>query len=237
MNIRPNPFHQQIWLRKVKRGDSEYTVRENRDRYFFPDEWKAFYDNLKKDNHKISKQRVTFNVLLNTGVRIMEGQNIKVSDIDLERGNIVLRVTKKIINRPGIDKEGKSKVRVITISTQHAKFLKRVIKDYNLKPNDKLPILTTAGANIALKKCLKDVGVPDYEMFSVHNLRKTNENWLLAMGIDLYKILKQLGHTYDVSMEHYLSTDVFGFDEKDMINNIMGDLPQKMMGTQLRRLR
>ena len=84
---------------EIQRGNGiKYTVRNNRDRFFFPDEWMIFYDQLS------NRQKVTFETLINTGARIMEIQNVKVEDIDFERNNLVLRVTKRIVNRPGKDK-------------------------------------------------------------------------------------------------------------------------------------
>lgn len=235
MKIKPNHFHKDAGYTTVKRGNENYTVRNNRNRYFFPDEWKAFYDSLDNGNKKLNRRQITFNLLLNTGARIMEIQHIEISDIDLDRGNIMLRVTKKIINRPGIQKTGISKPRVVSISSQLVKFLRKVISQYELKGDDKLPILTTSGANQALERCLESLKIPDFKMFSLHNVRKTNENWLLALGVDFYKMIKQLGHSPNVSMKHYISSDIFSFEEKKEINEILGDLRDKMMGNYGRR--
>ncbi len=229
MKIKPNHFHKSLGFKTIKRGNTNYTVRNNRNRYFFPDEWKAFYDNLPIGKKKTSRQRITFNILLNTGARIMEVQNIEISDLDLDRGNIMLRVTKKVVNRPGVDKKGVSKPRIVSISSQHVKFLRKIIKEYDLSGNDKLPILTTSGANIALKRSLEAVSIPDFKMFSLHNVRKTDENWLLALGVDFYKMVKQLGHSPNVSMKHYISSDVFSFEDKKEIQDILGDIADKMM--------
>jgi integrase len=184
----------------------------------------------KKIDGKYSSQQITFKTLLHTGARIMEIQNIKVNDVDLERGNIVLRVTKRIVNRPGIDKHGIRNIRIVTLSSEFTKFIKKVIRDYELKGEDKLPILTTQGANQIMKKKLKLIGLPDWQMLSLHNIRKTSENWLLALGIDWNKILKQFGHSSNISLKHYLSSDIFSFEEKREIHSILGDIREKMMG-------
>lgn len=226
-----NHFHREFSLHQVlKSNGRKYSVRDDRQRYFFPDEWLIFYDALDKKENIYSKQEITFNTLLHTGARIMEVQNIKVQDIDLERGNIVLRVTKKIVNRPGIDKFGTMHIRVVTVSSKFIKFLRKVIKDYDLKDQDYLPIITTQGANQAMKRTLKKIGLPDWQMLSLHNVRKTNENWLLAMGVAWNKVIKQLGHSANVSLRHYLSSDIFSFEEKRQIREIMGDIREKMMG-------
>ena len=205
----------------VRSNGKKYTIRNNRNRFFFPDEWMVFYDKLK------DKQKITFETLINTGARIMEIQNIKVSDIDLERGNIVLRVTKKIINRPGKDKVGKATIRILTISDQFTKFLLRVIKKYNLTPEDYLPILSTPAANIAMKKALQKAEIQDWDMFSLHNVRKTLETWLISLNVDSFKIVKHFGHSMAVALKHYVSPDIFNFEDKKTMREIIGNLFEK----------
>jgi integrase len=178
----------------------------------------AFYDKLKK------KQKITFEFLINTGARIMEVQNIKVSDVDLDRGNIVLRVTKRIVNRPGKDKKGERKIRIITISSKFKKYINKIIKQYKLSDDDYFPILSTPAANIGMKKALIKAGIKDYDMFSLHNVRKTLETWLLALNVDTLKIIKHLGHSLAIAFKHYLAPDIFSFDDKSMMREIIGDL-------------
>ncbi len=199
----------------------KYTVRNNRDRFFFPDEWQCFHDSLK------NSQKVTFDVLINTGARIMEAQNINVADIDFQRNNIVLRVTKRIVNKPGKNKKGVRKIRVITISNQFSKYLKRVIKTHDLQDEDRLPILSTPAANIAMKKALKKAGFQDWEMFSIHNCRKTLETWLLALDIDGFKIIKHFGHSFAIAAKHYVSPDIFSWEDKTTMREIIGDIYRK----------
>jgi integrase len=187
----------------------------------FPDEWQAFYDILKP------RQKITFNFLINTGARINEIRNVKVSDIDFDRGNIVLRVTKRIINRPGIQKEGVRTIRILSISSEFSKYLKKVVNEYELKADDFFPILSTPAGNIAMKKALKDAGIGDYEMFSLHNCRKTLETWLLALGVDNFKLVKHFGHSMAVALKHYLSADVFNYEDRQKMREIIGDLFQK----------
>jgi len=220
--IKPNYFATMQGHREITRKNSRvYTIRNQRDRFFFPDEWMAFNDNLKP------KQQITFNTLLNTGARIMEARNIQVRDIDFERRNIVLRVTKRIVNRPGKEKKGIRKIRVLTISSKFAKYLKKVILDRSLQSEDYIPILSTPAANIALKKTLKKVGIKDYKMFSVHNIRKTSEMWLLSLDVDSFKVIKHFGHSSAIALKHYLSSDVFNWEDKRMIRQIMGDIYEK----------
>lgn len=201
-----------------RKNGRKYTIRNNRDRFFFPDEWFAFYDQLK------DRQKITFEFLINTGARIMEIQNIKVMDVDFERNNIILRVTKAVVNKPGKGKKGTRKIRVLTISTQFTKYLKKIIKKHNLKPEDKFPILSTPAANIAMKKALREAGLEDWSMFSLHNCRKTLETWLLALNIDSFKIIKHFGHSFAVAAKHYVSPDIFSWEDKKNMREIVGDL-------------
>jgi integrase len=165
--------------------------------------------------------------MINTGARINEIRNIKVSDIDFDRGNIVLRVTKRIVNRPGIQKEGVRTIRILTISSEFSKYLKKIVGDYELKADDCFPILSTPAGNIAMKKALKEVGIQDYEMFSLHNCRKTLETWLLALNVDSVKLVKHFGHSMNVALKHYLSADVFNYEDRQKMREIIGDLFQK----------
>lgn len=229
MKFRPNHFTALRETRNIVRKDGKNCrVRGNRDRFFFPDEWKAFYDCLK------GRQKITFNFLINTGARINEARNIKVSDIDFERRNIVLRVTKRIVNLSVKQRKkrkepikGVRKIRVITVSSQFIRYIKNLINEKKLGPEDNFKLLSTSAANTAMENALKKSGIPDWDMFSVHNVRKTAETWLLALGIDSFKIVKHFGHTATIALKHYVSPDLFRFEDKQEMREIIGDLYQK----------
>ena len=219
MKIKPNHFQSLKGTKEIIRKDGKkYTIRSNRQRFFFPDEWLVFEERLN------SNQQLTFRTLINTGARIMEAQNIKVSDIDFDRKNIVLRVTKRILKNPKKGAESQRKIRVLTISTQFAKYLKKQIKLHKLGPDDLLPILSTPAAHIALKKHLREIGIKDWEMISIHNIRKTLETWLIALNIDSFKVTKHFGHSFAIAAQHYVSPDIFNYDDKVMMREIIGDL-------------
>jgi len=191
---------------KTKSG-KDYTIRSNRDRFFYPEEWEKFFDVLKP------MQKFTFNFLINTGARINEARNVQPFDIDLERKRIVLRITKVKAKK----KEKNPRPRIIPISTQFAKYLK----------NKSGKILSTPAANIALKKALIKSGVKDWKMFSIHNIRKTLETWLMALDIDGLKITAHMGHSLVTAAGHYISPDVFSWEEKSKMRMIIGDLYQR----------
>ena len=198
----------------IKRDGKKYSVRSNRDRFFFPDEWMKFIDKSK------AKQTFTFKFLINTGARINEARNVKVSDIDIERKRIILRVTKVKAKK----KEKAPRPRIIPISSQFAKYIKKHIRNNKLGPEDYLGILSTPAANIGMKKALQSAGIKDWQMFSIHNIRKSLETWLMALGVDGLSITAHIGHSMQTAASHYVSADVFSWEEKSKMREIIGDL-------------
>ena len=199
----------------IRSDGMKYTVRNHRDKFFFPNDWMKFYDELRE------AQKMTFDILINTGARINEAINIKVGDIDFTRNNIILRVT-KVKAKKG---EKNPRPRTISISSQFARKLKAYCKD---KTNDEyLGLLGAAGAHIAMKRTLKRLEVADWYMYSLHNIRKTHGNWLKALGIDGAEICTRLGHDYNTFLKSYGSPDIFTFKDKQDMRLILGDLYNK----------
>lgn len=207
----------------IKKDGKTYSVRKNRDRFFYPSEWFKFFDNLRET------QKMTFEVLINTGARINEVINIKMSDLDFERGNITLRVT-KVKAKKG---EKYPRPRTISISSQFNKRLRRYCRERNLIndngliiKDDYLGLLSKPASHIALKNCLKRLNM-DYQNFSVHNIRKTHGNYLKALGIESGEICNRLGHDMNTFLKSYASPDIFNFKDKQDMRLIIGDLYQK----------
>jgi len=205
----------------VKRDGREYSVRDNRDRYFFPNEWIAFYGALKP------QQQMTFNFLINTGARVNEAINVKVGDIDIPNKRLILRVTKV----KAAKREKTPRPRMISISSGFARELNKYIKDNKLKDTDLIGLLSAPAGHIAMKGskdrpggALLRAGIKDWYMFSIHNIRKTHGNWLKAMGIDGAEICTRLGHDYNTFLKSYASADVFTLKDKQDIRMILGDL-------------
>ncbi len=72
-----------------KKSGIKYTVRTNRNKIFYPKEWKKFFDCLKES------QKFTFLMLINTGARINECINVKVEDLyELKYKRMIFKVTK-----------------------------------------------------------------------------------------------------------------------------------------------
>ena len=89
---------------------------------------------------------------------------------------------------------------------------------------DRFPILSTPAANIGMKKALRETEIKDIENFTVHTVRKTAEVWLLSLNIDSLKVSKHFGHTIAVAEKFYVSPDTFGYEDKQNIREVIGDL-------------
>jgi integrase len=172
-----------------------------------------FYDSLKKF------QQPTFNILINTGARINEARHIGKQHIDFRNQRLTLQFTKVRAKQ----KEKTPTPRTIPISSQFSRYLKRQANEI-LTQEGYIKILSTPAANIAMKKALHIAKIDDYYMFSVHNIRKTLETWLLALGVDPFKIMLHFGHKTSTAIQHYISPDAFSFREKQIMRNIIGDL-------------
>lgn len=194
----------------LRKDGKKLTIRSNRDRFFFPDEWMRFYEILKKT------QKLTFGFLINTGARINEARHVKVADIDFENKSITLRVTKS----RSFHSTGKK--RIIPISSQFCKTLYEHILIKRLDNEDYLGILSTPAANIAMKNALKRAGIQDWYMFSVHNIRKTLENWLMILDVSLVKLTLHFGHDITTARKHYLISQ--NPIKREAIREILGDL-------------
>lgn len=198
----------------VRRGGRKYSIRTNRDRFFYPDEWGKFFDALKK------QQKASFLFLINTGGRINECINVRVQDIDLANKRLVFRITKVKAKRG----EKNPRPRIIPLSTEFTKWLKKYISDNKLNPEDYLGFKSKPATHTAMKKALQRAGIKDWYMFSTHNIRKTFETWLMALGVDGLKITAHMGHSMAVAAGHYVSADVFSWEEKNKMRMIIGDL-------------
>jgi len=191
--------------RKFIRKDGKlYTLKEYYKKIFYPDEWEVFFKNLKES------QKLSFDCLLNTGGRISEVRNIKKEDINFKNNEIELKVTKSKISRK------------IQISSEFSKRLKKYSK--NLKPNEKLKILSIPAANIAMKKALQKSNIKDWDSFSIHNIRKTFETWLCSLNTNPFIIFSHFGHCPKEAFKRYIRNQNFSLNERRKIRQIIGDV-------------
>lgn len=217
--------------RGIKSNGIKYTVRDYRNRYFFPDDWKQFYKQLNPNKSFI------FDVLINTGARIEEALCIKAGNIRWDRNYLTLYVT-KIKAKKG---ETKPTPRDIVFSSEFSRRLKKYISENNLKDEDYLFLdnskkyLTrqelkkeTKSKAVAvsqmMKRALVKSGIKDYWNFSLHNIRKTHGMWLKALDVKFEEICKRLGHDANTYLKHYGSSDIFNRQDRQEIIKILGDV-------------
>ncbi len=197
----------------IKANGQKYSVRDDRKRFFFPDEWFKFYDSL--DNER---KRITAEMLINTGARISEAQFVKVKDIDFDKRIMTFRKT-KIKATKG---ETKGKTRAIKISTEFTERLKKHCAGKN--PDDEVGMLSAQQVFHMIKNHCKKCGIKDYKNFSAHNFRKTTGNYLKALGVDGMEICQRLGHDMNTFLGSYGSPDIFSVEDKIKIKQIVGDV-------------
>ena len=198
----------------IKSDGKKYSVRDDRSRYFWPEEWERFISAT-----KLSKQAV-FEALINTGGRIEEVLHIKPKDFDWERNNLTLRVTKMKASKG----ERIGKPRTFQISSQFARKMRKHINDNKIGEEDFLFPVTKQAVYQMLKRTLKKIGIKDWYNFSLHNIRKTHGNYLKAMDIKAEEICLRLGHDFNTYLKHYGSANLFDRKDKVLIIKILGDV-------------
>jgi len=223
----------------TKKNGVSYSVRSDRKRYFFPDEWTKFFNTLTKEEHKIF-----FLTSLHCGGRIMEILNLRACNFDYERQTITLDVVKQRKAKKNFYATGKS--RTFFVSNALLKKVKAFIKKNEIKSNeylflnnDQLPgdyaqlnnedkkkyyQKKIVSYSQLLKRKVKASGIKDYWAFSPHNLRKTYGMWMRIYDIRMEEICYRLGHDLDTYLAHYGSPLIFTPEEKRKIMRIMGEV-------------
>lgn len=198
----------------TKTDGTKYSVRTDRSRFFFPNEWELFMSNIKKDKQLI------FETLIQSGARIEEALNIKPRDFDWERNNLLLRVT-KIKAKKG-EKIGKQ--RTFPVSSQYIRKVKSYINENKISDDEFLFKVSKQSVWQLMRRSLKKAGIKDDWNFGLHNIRKTNGNWLKALEIPAEEICLRLGHDYDTYLKHYGSPNIFDRKDKLQMVKILGDV-------------
>jgi integrase/recombinase XerD len=160
--------------------------------------------NLKECGFVEHRNWVLVNYLLETGNRLNTVLNLKVGDIDLENGMVVLTTTK---NR---------KAQYNPISEHLVKILKEYIRMYRLNKDDYLFInelgeqMTRNAMQHAIARYNKKRGV---EKTSIHAFRHTFAKHYITSGGDAFKLQRLLGHsTLDVTLNY---VNLYGTDLKE----------------------
>ena len=221
----------------TKKNGVHYSVRDDRRRYFFPDEWELFINSVTNKEHKFF-----FLTLLHTGARIMEALNLKYEDIDVDRGTITFKVVKQRKAKKNFQAIGKSRgffvaenyikeyksfIRGKTINPKDYIFLKNLPDNYESLDNQekkKYYKSTFQSYSNILKRKLKKIGIKDWYNFSPHNIRKTYGMWMRTFNKEMMELCYRMGHDMDTFMAHYGSSLIFSDDERRKIQKIFGDV-------------
>ena len=201
----------------IRKNGVSFSKKADQNRFFRPQEWESFEDILPK------AMRHTCKMLLHTGARISELQQVKIEDFvysAMGRSTIILRHTKTKARKG----EQSGKPRTIPLSKSFAKYLAEWIRENEKQGTDNFNIRSTAAVNIAMKKAAKKLNLVHPEDFSAHTLRKTLEVWLMALGTDSLSLVAHLGHDIKTAAAHYVSPDIFSNEDKNRIRRILGDL-------------
>lgn len=188
--------------------------KENPKRFFYPKEWNNFISTVDNEDYKFA-----FEGLLSTGARYHELEEIKVEDIDFDRECITL-----LKGQAG--KTGKSNQRTIQISTLFKNKLQNYLRRKKITTGS-IQIPQIATLDYAIKAYVRKSGIKDFMDFSVHNIRKTTENWLLALNIPTMSIVAHMGHKIDVAQAFYVSANLFNSEDKVLIRSILDNLLSK----------
>lgn len=198
----------------IKKDGKPYSVRDDRSRYFFPEEWIKFINSIKPE-----KQAV-YDFLINTGSRIEEALRVKPKNFDHEKNRLTLRVTKMKASKG----ERVGKPRTFTISSQFARRMRKHISDNKIGDNDYLFPITKQAVYQLMRRKLKKLEFEDWWNFSLHNIRKTHGNYLKALEIDSGEICYRLGHDLNTFLKHYGSANIFDRKDKTLMIKILGDV-------------
>jgi integrase len=226
-------------LEGIKKDGKKYSVRTDRRRYFFPDEWQEFIGQFKNKKH-----RFFFITAIHTGGRIMEVLNLQYKDIDIERGTIIFKTVKQRKARSDYNSMGKS--RSFFVASNFIREYKSFIRGRKINPDDyiflnnfELPenyqnlpnkekkkyySKKTIAYLLLMKRNLKKTKIKDWYNFSPHNIRKTYGNWMRTFNIEMGELCYRMGHDMDTFMKHYGSSLIFTNDERRKIQKIMGDV-------------
>jgi len=191
----------------------EYYKKIDKKAFFYPKDFQRMLELASK------KQEYNLLCMINTGARINEIRNVKKQDLDKERKNVLLLITK---TRAKL-KESRPSPRIIPVSSKFFKYLYRNINKYK--------IYSTNNYKVFLQKLARKASVKNWKDFSSHNVRKTFACWMLALGVDGFRLAQHLGHSADMLRTHYASPDIFNFEDKDRMRDILSDLPSRFGNT------
>lgn len=134
---------------------------------------------------KLLKHRVLFAIIYDGGLRIQEAINLKITDVDFDRGQIHIRQSKH------------KKDRYVPISPLTLRGLHSYLESSNPKEwlfNGKIrgDKMSKEGIRHAFREVIRKTAIQ--KDVCVHTLRHSYATHLLEMGLDIISVKNQLGH-------------------------------------------
>lgn len=172
------------------------------------------------------RYKTLFTLLYSSGLRISEGLNLKINDIDFNRKLIFVSQSKN------------NKERYAIIGNNTVKLLKKYINEY--KPNNylffnfknkSLPI-STRTIQYTFQKYFRKTGIN--KSAHVHTLRHSFATHLLENNVNIFYIMKLLGHSSINSTLIYLHVQRFDLlDIKSPIDSVELNATENILSKQL----
>lgn len=153
------------------------------------------------------RNRAIIGTLIYTGMRAQEMLDLKIAEIDIPNGVIMVRCGKG------------AKDRVIPICSQLRYYLLEYLKDRKRLNRSTIYFFTSVRGDIpftysGLKRVVEKLKKRTKIKFSAHRLRHTFATLMLEGGCDLFSLQKMLGHSDIKTTTIYLSTTVHHLQEQ-----------------------
>jgi len=169
-----------------------------------PNEVRRLLDACSSKSALDVRNKAILSILLDTGLRVSELANLKLEDVDLNTGTILVR-------------RGKGgKQRIVRIGSKAQKALWRYVTIYRPRDTERLFLdragepLDASGIKIMIRRLTKKTGVKVYG----HKLRHTFSINYLRNGGDVFTLQYLLGHSTLQMTQRYLQS----LNSQDAIN-------------------
>jgi site-specific recombinase XerD len=157
----------------------------------------ALLDRCSPKKHLGCRDRAIILVLLDSGMRVSELADLRIADVDMKTGSVLV-------------KNGKGgKQRLVRIGSAARKALWRYLALYRRGNGDRLLLtrngepLKTNAIKLMVRRLGKEAGVPNVH---VHKLRHTFAISFLRAGGDIFTLKYLMGHSSLVMVQNYLKS-------------------------------
>ena len=209
----------------IREDGRTYTLRRQKNKYLYPEEWNKFISSLHEKN------KLIFEFLIGTGARIEETLFFKKTDLMDDKRKVITLIVTKVKAKKG--EQGMGTPRTFAISSklynklQREEYLYPFLKLNEKKKYNEMKLMTKhkqVGIRNLFKRKLKDIGIKDWKLYTLHNIRKTHGMWLKELKINMTEICNRLGHDAETFRKHYGSSGVFERKDKLEMIKILGDI-------------